>query len=221
MLMRLKHLRQLIYICSGEPLTYSMLRDLSSQLRRANSQFNVSTLELFIPSSQSREGILSHAQHKRRKEALTNIIQLVRYALGQIGPPRLLFCSSANQFLFSTSGTVQLQRNISDKQIEVIKQVVRYIASANGAVTYKGLSERREECRSQAAQLVKHLAISAEADKALCLSPGFANLSQKCSQMHCSAMANNTEQSIIKSMDPRQRLLSGQGVGKTDYMNSN
>ncbi len=35
---------RIIYNNSGEPLTYSMLRDLSVQLRRANSQFNVSQL---------------------------------------------------------------------------------------------------------------------------------------------------------------------------------
>lgn len=97
---------------------------------------------------------------------MTNIIQLVRYALGQIDRLDSL-CSSANQYFNLWYG--QLQRNISDKQIEVIKQVVRYIAS-NGAVTIKDI---REEDKSQAAQLVKAFGNLTEANKALLSLAGF------------------------------------------------
>ena len=155
---------RIIYNNSGEPLTYSMLRDLSVQLRMANSQFNVSQLWNCY-SLLNREKVKLRSTQEE-KEALTNIIQLVRYALGQIDRLDSL-CSSANQYFNLWYG--QLQRNISDKQIEVIKQVVRYIAS-NGAVTIKDI---REEDKSQAAQLVKAFGNLTEANKALLSLAGF------------------------------------------------
>lgn len=155
---------RIIYNNSGEPLTYSMLRDLSVQLRRANSQFNVSQLWNCY-SLLNREKVKLRSTQEE-KEALTNIIQLVRFALGQIDRLDSL-CSSANQYFNLWYG--QLQRNISDKQIEVIKQVVRYIAS-NGAVTIKDI---REEDKSQAAQLVKAFGNLTEANKALLSLAGF------------------------------------------------
>lgn len=155
---------RIIYNNSGEPLTYSMLRDLSVQLRMANSQFNVSQLWNCY-SLLNREKVKPRSTQEE-KEALTNIIQLVRYALGQIDRLDSL-CSSASQYFNLWYG--QLQRNISDKQIEVIKQVVRYIAS-NGAVTIKDI---REEDKSQAAQLVKAFGNLTEANKALLSLAGF------------------------------------------------
>ena len=155
---------RIIYNNSGEPLTYSMLRDLSIHLRMANSQFNVSQLWNCY-SLLNREQVKLRST-REEKEALTNIIQLVRYALGQIDRLDSL-CSSANQYFNLWYG--QLQRNISEKQIEVIKQVVRYIAS-NGAVTIKDI---REEDKSQAAQLVKAFGNLIEADKALLSLAGF------------------------------------------------
>lgn len=155
---------RIIYNNTGEPLTYSMLRNLSLQLLRANTQFNVSQLWNCY-SLLNREKVKPRSTQEE-KEALTNIIQLVRYALGQIDRLDSL-CSSANQYFNLWYG--QLQRNISDKQIEVIKQVVRYIAS-NGAVTIKDI---REEDKSQAAQLVKAFGNINEANKALLSLAGF------------------------------------------------
>lgn len=155
---------RIIYNNSSEPLTYSMLRDLSLQLRRANSQFNISQLWNCY-SLLNREKVKLRSTQEE-KEALTNIIQLVRYALGQIDRLDSL-CSSANQYFNLWYG--QLQRNISEKQIEVIKQVVRYIAS-NGTVTIKDI---REEDKSQAAQLIRAFGGINEADKALLSLAGF------------------------------------------------
>lgn len=155
---------RIIYNNSGEPLTYSMLRNLSVQLLRANSQFNVS--QLWNCYSLLNRDKVKPRSTQEEKEALTNIIQLVRYALGQIDRLDSL-CSSANKYFNLWYG--QLQRNISDKQVEVIKQVVRYIAS-NGAVTIKDI---REEDKSQAAQLVKAFGNLSEANKALLSLAGF------------------------------------------------
>lgn len=155
---------RIIYNNFGEPLTYSMLRNLSLQLLRANTQFNVS--QLWNCYSLLNRDKVKPRSTQEEKEALTNIIQLVRYALGQIDRLDSL-CSSANQYFNLWYG--QLQRNISDKQVEVIKQVVRYIAS-NGAVTIKDI---REEDKSQAAQLVKAFGNLGEANKALLSLAGF------------------------------------------------
>lgn len=155
---------RIIYNNSGEPLTYSMLRDLSIQLRRANAQFNVS--QLWNCYSLLNRDKVKLRSTQEEKEALTNIIQLVRYALGQIDRLDSL-CASANQYFNLWYG--QLQRNITEKQIEVIRQVVRYIAS-NGAVTIKDI---REEDKSQAAQLVKAFGNISEANQALLSLAGF------------------------------------------------
>lgn len=155
---------RIIYNNSGERLTYAMLRDLSIHLLRANAQFNVSQLWNCY-SLLDREKVKLRSTQEE-KEALTNIIQLVRYALGQIDRLDSL-CASANQYFNLWYG--QLQRNITDKQIEVIKQVVRYIAS-NGAVTIKDI---REEDKSQAAQLVKAFGNINEANQALLSLAGF------------------------------------------------
>lgn len=155
---------RILYNNGGEPLTYSMLRDLSSQLCRANSKFNVS--QLWNCYSLLNKEKVKPRSTQEEKEALTNIIQLVRFALGQIDRLDSL-CSSANQYFNLWYG--QLQRNISEKQIEVVKQVVRYIAS-NGAVT---IADIREEDKSQAAQLVKAFGNIGEADKALLSLAGF------------------------------------------------
>ena len=155
---------RILYNNSGEPLTYSMLRELSLQLLKANSQFNVS--QLWNCYSLLNKEKVKPRSTQEEKEALTNIIQLVRFALGQINRLDSL-CSSANQYFSLWYG--QLQRNISEKQIEVIKQVVRYIAS-NGAVT---IADIREEDKSQAAQLVKAFGNLSEANKALLSLAGF------------------------------------------------
>lgn len=149
---------------NGEPLTYQMLNDLKKHLITANAKFNISQLWNCY-SLIDRDKVKTRSTQEE-KEALTNIIQLVRYALGQIERLDSL-CSSANQYFNLWYG--QLQRNISDKQIEVIKLVVRYIAS-NGAVTIKDI---REEDTSQAAQLVKAFGNIKEANAALLSLAGF------------------------------------------------
>ena len=149
---------RILYNNTGEPLTYPMLKNLADQLRVANAKFNVSQLWNCY-------SLLDRSKVKPRstveeKEALTNIIQLVRYALGQIDRLDSL-CASANQYFNLWYG--QIQRNITEKQLEVIKQVVKYIAS-NGSVTIRDI---REEDKSQAAQLIRAFGNMKEADDAL------------------------------------------------------
>ena len=91
---------------------------------------------------------------------LTNIIQLVRFALHQI--ERLdSVVSTSKQYFNLWIG--QNQREITDKQREVISRIVDYIAS-NGACTIK---EIREDDVTQAAQMIRAFGSMQKADEAL------------------------------------------------------
>ena len=74
---------------------------------------------------------------KEESDALTNIIQLVRFAFHQI--ERLdSVVTTSKQFFNLWLG--QNQREITDKQREVISRIVDYIAS-NGACTIRDIRE--------------------------------------------------------------------------------
>lgn len=97
---------------------------------------------------------------KEESDALTNIIQLVRFALHQI--ERLdSVISTSKQYFNLWIG--QNQREITDKQREVISRIVDYIAS-NGACTIK---EIREDDATQAAQMIRAFGSMQKADEAL------------------------------------------------------
>ena len=155
---------RILYNNTGEPLTYKMLDDLSKRLRMVNAKFNVA--QLWNCYSLLDRDRVKLRTTQEEKDALTNIIQLVRYALGQIDRLDSL-CSSAMQYFNLWYG--QLQREISPKQVEVIKQVVRYIAS-NGSVTIKDI---KDDDASQAMQLVKAFGNLKEANAALLSLAGF------------------------------------------------
>ena len=91
---------------------------------------------------------------------MTNIIQLVRFALHQID--RLdSVVSTSKQYFNLWLG--QNQREITDKQREVISRIVDYIAS-NGACTVK---EIREDDATQAAQMIRAFGNMQKANEAL------------------------------------------------------
>ena len=154
----------ILYNNTGEPLTYPMLKSLETKLRSANAKFNVS--QLWNSYSLLNREKVSVRSTKEEKEAMTNIIQLVRFALGQIDRLESIY-STANQYFNLWYG--QLQRTITEKQIEVIRQVVNYIAS-NGSVTIKDI---REDDKSQAMKLIKAFGTLKEADAALLSLAGF------------------------------------------------
>ena len=137
---------RIIYNNEGEPITYSMLKDLENKIKLANNLFNSKHLwksyAILNPNSVRRSST------KEESDALTNIIQLVRFALRQI--ERLdSVVSTSKQYFNLWLG--QNQREITDKQREVISRIVDYIAS-NGACTIK---EIREDDATQAAQLIR------------------------------------------------------------------
>ena len=149
---------RIIYNNEGEPITYSMLKDLENKLKMANNHFTSKQLwnsyAILNPNSVRRSST------KEESDALTNIIQLVRFALHQI--ERLdSVVSTSKQYFNLWLG--QNQREITDKQREVISRIVDYIAS-NGACTIK---EIREDDATQAAQMIRAFGNMQKANEAL------------------------------------------------------
>lgn len=136
---------RIIYNNQGEPITYSMLKELDTHLRYFNAKFNPAllwnTYAIVRPSD------VVKFTTKDEKEALTNIIQLVRFAFKHIPKLESLKGDVAKYFnLWCGQGW----RGISEKQNELLGQIVNYIVS-NGACTIEDI---KEEDKTQAGQLV-------------------------------------------------------------------
>ena len=137
---------RIIYNNHGEPLTYAMLKDLENRLKFVSSKFNTSLLwnSYAIINPQ----MVKHSSTKEEKEALTNIIQLVRYAFHQIERLESLYPSASQRFNLWCG---QNQRPLTEEQIGVMQQVFSYIAS-NGYCT---ITEIKDNDKTQAAQLIR------------------------------------------------------------------
>ena len=149
---------RMIYNNDGEPLTYFSLKDLENKLKLANNKFQTSRLWNCY-SIVSPQAVRKHTT-KEEKEALTNIIQLVRFANHQIETLESLYPSAQQRFNLWYG---QVQRTVSESQIEIIRQVVDYIAS-NGACTIKDIID---DDKTRAAQLIKAFGGKSKADEAL------------------------------------------------------
>ena len=149
---------RILYNNEGEPITYSMLKDLENKLKMENNRFTSKQLwnsyAIINPTTVKRTSL------KEESEALTNIIQLVRFAFYQIEKLDCLV-TTAKQFFNLWCG--QHQRDITDKQKAIIGKVVDYIAS-NGACTVKDI---REDDKTQAAQMIHAFGNMQKADEAL------------------------------------------------------
>ena len=136
---------RIIYNNQGELITYSMLKELDTQLRYVNAKFNPALL--WNTYAIVRPTDVVKFTTKDEKEALTNIIQLVRFALKQISKLESLKGEAAKFFnLWCGQGW----RGLSEKQNELLGQIVNYIIS-NGACTIEDI---KEEDKTQAGQLV-------------------------------------------------------------------
>ena len=149
---------RMIYNNDGEPLTYFILKDLENKLKMANNKFQSSRIwnSYAIVNPQS---VKKHTT-KEEKEALTNIIQLVRFANHQIEKLEGLYPQAQQRFNLWYG---QMQRSVTESQIAIIRQIVDYIAS-NGACTIKDIID---DDKTRAAQLIKAFGSKAQADEAL------------------------------------------------------
>ncbi len=149
---------RIIYNNEGEPITYSMLKDLEHKLKMANNHFTPKQIwnsyAILSPSKVKR------STTKEESDALTNIIQLVRFAFRQIERLDSVVTTSKQYFNLWLG---QNQREITDKQREVISRIVDYIAS-NGACTVRDI---REDDATHAAQMIRAFGNMQKADEVL------------------------------------------------------
>ncbi|CDE63544.1 type I restriction endonuclease subunit R [Alistipes putredinis] len=149
---------RIIYNNEGEPITYSMLKELEHKLKMANNHLAPKQIwnsyAILSPSKVKR------STTKEESDALTNIIQLVRFAFRQIERLDSVVTTSKQYFNLWLG---QNQREITDKQREVISRIVDYIAS-NGACTVKDI---REDDATHAAQMIRAFGNMQRADEAL------------------------------------------------------
>ena len=139
---------RIIYNNDGAPITFEMLKDLQRRMKEFNNKFTISGLWHSYSVARTEEVTIYDADQKTEKEALTNLIQLVRFAWHKIERLESL-CSSAQQRFNLWYG--QMQREITPEQINLMKQIVDYIA-ANGTC---GFNDVKEYDKSFAANLIK------------------------------------------------------------------
>lgn len=149
---------RIIYNNEGEPITYSMLKDLEHKLKMANNHF--APKQIWNSYAVLSPGKVKRSTTKEESDALTNIIQLVRFAFRQIERLDSVVTTSKQYFNLWLG---QNQREITDKQREVISRIVDYIAS-NGACTVRDI---REDDSTHAAQMIRAFGGMQKADEAL------------------------------------------------------
>lgn len=137
---------RIIYNHTGEPITYSMLKNLENKLRMVSSHFAPRSLwnsyAIINPDK------VRKTSTKEEAEALTNIIQLVRFAFHQTECLESVVSTSTQYFNLWLG---QVQRQLDKTQEEIIRQVVGYIA-ANGACTVMDI---RQDDVTRAAQMIR------------------------------------------------------------------
>ena len=149
---------RIIYNNEGEPITYSMLKELEHKLKMANNHF--APKQIWNSYAVLSPGKVKRSTTKEESDALTNIIQLVRFAFRQIERLDSVVTTSKQYFNLWLG---QNQREITDKQREVISRIVDYIAS-NGACTVRDI---REDDATHAAQMIRAFGNMQKADEAL------------------------------------------------------
>lgn len=151
---------RIIYNNSGEAITYPMLKDLENKLKMANNRFTAKQLwnsyAIVSPNDVRR------STKKEEADALTNIIQLVRFAYRQIEKLESAV-SSAGRYFNLWVGHYQRNYNLTDKQRDIMAQIANYIA-CNGACTVKDV---REDNQDRGVQLIKAFGNMAKANEAL------------------------------------------------------
>lgn len=149
---------RIIYNNTGDPLTYATLKDLERKLREVNHKFNVSQLWNNYSILNPKE--VQKFTTKDEKDALTNIIQVVRYAMRMIPELRSLPSMAAQRFELWCG---QAQRPLTETQKEVIRQIVGYIVT-NGSTELKDV---KEYDKTIAAQIIRSFGNAAAAKEAL------------------------------------------------------
>ena len=149
---------RILYNNEGEPITYSMLKDLENKLKMENNRFAQKLLwnsYAIVYGDKVRR-----TTKKEESEALTNIIQLVRFAYHQTEKLESAYPTARSMFNLWYG---RKQMDITAKQKDLIGKIVEYIA-ANGACNVR---EIRKNDVTHAAQLIAAFGNMQKADEAL------------------------------------------------------
>ena len=149
---------RIIYNNRGEPITYTLLKDLEGKLNSVHARFNARFLWNAYAIINPKEVV--SLKDSNEKDALTNLIQLVRYAFRTIPELKSLPSIAAQRFELWCG---QHQRPLNEKQKEIMRQIVGYIVS-NGTYTNK---ELREENITVFAQLIQNFGSKKTVDEVL------------------------------------------------------
>lgn len=124
---------RIIYNNTGEPITQALLRDLENKLKEASYKFTIPALwnSYYVLNPKVKR------LEKNEKKALTNLIQLVRYAFKKNNDLKTLV-SLVSQNLNLWVG--QKQRPLTPTQEKIAREIANYIAS-DGAM---GIEEFRD-----------------------------------------------------------------------------
>ncbi|MCD8297050.1 MAG: DEAD/DEAH box helicase, partial [Prevotella sp.] len=149
---------RILYNNELKPINYEMLRDLEEKLIKENNNFTQRLLWNYYAVLNPEK--VKRAESKKETEAITNIIQLVRFAYSQTEMLESAY-PTARKYFNLWYGRKQM--NITDHQREVISQVVEYIA-CNGACTVRDLRQTKP---TEAARLTRSFGNMQKADAAL------------------------------------------------------
>ena len=136
---------RILYNQSGEPITFSMMKDLENKLKMENNRF--STKQLWNSYAIVSPNSVRRTTRKEESDALTNINHVKHMSFCPIEKLDSV-CVTARQYFNLWCG--QWHREISDRQKQLMSQIVDYVAS-NGACT---INDIREDDRTQAAQMI-------------------------------------------------------------------
>lgn len=152
---------RIIYNNDGTPITFKMLKDLQNRMKAFNNKFTIANLwHSYSVVDINNVAVYNGADQKNEKEALTNLIQLVRFAWHKIARLESL-CTGAQQRFNLWYG--QMQRDITAEQIKLMRQIVDYIA-ANGTCQ---ISDIKDYDKTFAAQLISEYKGLDKANEAL------------------------------------------------------
>ena len=116
---------RIIYNAENTVITYSMLAELRDKLTSANSLFTPFHLWSNYKLLDD-EGIVEEFDKKQNVNALTNLIQLVRFAYGKTAELTSLFTGYLQRFNLYCG---QVQRTLTDEQKEIMRQITVYVVN--------------------------------------------------------------------------------------------
>jgi len=116
---------RIIYNSENTVITYSMLSELRDKLTSANGLFTPFHLWSNYKLLDD-EGVVEEFDKKQNVNALTNLIQLVRFAYGKTAELTSLFTGYLQRFNLYCG---QVQRTLTDEQKEIMRQIAVYVVN--------------------------------------------------------------------------------------------